>query len=254
MLLGAAVLVIAALIRQLTVLVENQHLLEEVAEHAFRDPLTGLANRLLFTDRLDHAMVLHHRDGRPVAVLSLDLDDFKLVNDNLGHHCGDALLREIADRLMRSVPDGPHRRPPRRRRVRDHHRGRARRPPRKSPIASCRPSIDAFHLDGEDVYIHPSVGLAAAPNPWEPAISTEELLKRADVAMYVAKRSGVGGVQVFVPGMQIGTGDGEPVRGRQRPDPAARGLGDPAARPAAPGRRRPGAPAGLPAADLAGHR
>ncbi len=210
-LLGAAVLVIAALIRQLTVLVENQHLLEEVAEHAFRDPLTGLANRLLFTDRLDHAMVLHHRDGRPVAVLSLDLDDFKLVNDNLGHHCGDTLLREIADRLMRCVPEG---------------QTVARlggdefaiiieagpETPEEVADRIMHAFDPAFHLDGQDVYMHPSVGLAAAPDPWEPAISTEELLKCADVAMYVAKRSGVGGVQVFVPGMQIGAGDGEPVR------------------------------------------
>lgn len=201
--LGAAVLVIATLIRQLTVLVENRRLLEQVAKHAFRDPLTGLANRLLFTDRLDHAIALQHRDGRPVAVLSLDLDDFKLVNDNLGHHSGDALLREIADRLVPSVPPG--------------HTVARLGGDEFAIIIEAGPETpediagrvmcafdEPFHLDGEDVYMHPSIGLAEAPGLDEPPISTEELLKRADVAMYVAKRSGVGGVQVFVPGMQIG--------------------------------------------------
>lgn len=211
-LVGVAILVIAALIRQLTVLLENRQLLGEVAEHAFRDPLTGLANRLLFTDRLDHAIALQHRDGRQVAVLSLDLDDFKLVNDNLGHHCGDELLREIAGRLVRSVPPG-------------HTVARLggdefaiileAGPETPEQIAGrvMHAFDDAFQLDGEDVYIHPSIGLVAAPGHSEPPINTEELLKRADVAMYVAKRSGVGGIQVFVPGMQIGDVDTAPAWG-----------------------------------------
>jgi diguanylate cyclase (GGDEF)-like protein len=222
-LLGSAILVIAALIRQLTVLVENRRLLDEVAKHAFRDPLTGLANRLLFTDRLEHAMALQHRDATPVAVLSLDLDDFKLVNDNLGHHCGDALLREIADRLVRNVPNG-------------HTVARlggdefaiiieaGRESPEQVAQRVLHAFDDAFHLDGEDVYMRPSVGLASAPAPWEPTISTEELLKRADVAMYVAKRSGVGGVQIFVPGMQIGRAEGSPAwddRGQLRIPPVS---------------------------------
>lgn len=211
-LVGVAILVIAALIRQLTVLLENRRLLEEVAEHAFRDPLTGLANRLLFTDRLDHAIALQRRDNRQVAVLSLDLDDFKLVNDNLGHHCGDELLREIAGRLVRSVPPG-------------HTVARlggdefaiileaGPEGPEDIAASVMQAFDDPFQLDGEDVYIHPSIGLVAAPGPADPPINTEELLKRADVAMYVAKRSGVGGIQMFTPGMQIGDVDTAPVWG-----------------------------------------
>ncbi|MGU3503081.1 putative bifunctional diguanylate cyclase/phosphodiesterase [Mycobacterium sp. C31M] len=201
-LLGAAILVIAALIRQLTVLVENRRLLDEVATHAFQDSLTGLSNRLLFTDRLEHAIELQHRDGRPLAVLSLDLDDFKLVNDNLGHHSGDELLRDIAARLVRSVPAG-------------HTVARLGgdefaiiiesgiEPPEDIAERVVRAFDDPFVLDGEEVYIRPSVGLAVSPGPWEAPIGTEELLRHADVAMYTAKRSGVGGVQVFTPGMQI---------------------------------------------------
>ncbi|MGW0160046.1 putative bifunctional diguanylate cyclase/phosphodiesterase [Mycobacterium sp. NPDC003323] len=205
-LVGAATLVIAALIRQLTVLVENRRLLDEVAAHAFQDSLTGLANRLLFTDRLEHAIELQHRDGRPLAVLSLDLNDFKLVNDNLGHHWGDELLRDIAARLVHTVPAG-------------HTVARLGgdefaiiiesgiEPPEDIAERVVRAFDEAFILDGEDVYIRPSIGLAIAPGPWGAPIGTEELLKHADVAMYVAKRSDTGGVQVFAPGMQIGDTD-----------------------------------------------
>ena len=81
-------LVIAVLVRQYIMVGENRRLLEQVADQALRDPLTGLANRMLFHDRLTHALQLHQRDNQSVTVLSLDLDDFKLVNDNLGHPAG----------------------------------------------------------------------------------------------------------------------------------------------------------------------
>lgn len=67
-------------------------LVAAVAEQARRDPLTGLANRARFTERLDHAMEQLEREGVSVGVISMDLNDFKLVNDNLGHHVGDELL------------------------------------------------------------------------------------------------------------------------------------------------------------------
>ena len=195
-LISAAVLVGAALIRQLTVLVENRSLLETVEDQALRDPLTGLANRLMFADRLTHAMHLRARDGRNVAVLSLDLDDFKLVNDNLGHPSGDAMLRAVADRLLSVVPtgdtiarlggdefallieDGPA--------------------PAEEVAQRVVEVFDKpFFLDGDEVYMHPSVGLAIAPLAADGALDADELLKRADLAMYTAKRAGVGGVQLF---------------------------------------------------------
>lgn len=201
-LLAAAILVISALIRQLTVLMENRRLLDEVAAHAFQDPLTGLANRLLFTDRLDHAIDLQHRDGRPLAVLSLDLDDFKLVNDNLGHHCGDELLRDIAGRLVAALPAG-------------HTVARLGgdefaviiepgiEPPENVAERVVRAFDEVFVLGGQEVYIRPSIGLAIAPGPVEAPIGTEELLRQADIAMYIAKRSRVGGVQMYTPGMAL---------------------------------------------------
>src|ERR1700742_1331918 len=85
-------LVIAVLARQILVVAENRRLAHSVSDQALRDPLTNLGNRVLFHDRLDHAIQLFHRDQRSVAVLSMDIDDFKLINDNLGHAAGDALL------------------------------------------------------------------------------------------------------------------------------------------------------------------
>lgn len=97
--------------RQFFALIENCRLLDtltevrdQLAHAALHDPLTGLPNRTLFHDRLHHAL------GRPaeasVGLLFCDLDDFKWVNDNLGHDHGDLLLREVAQRLLSSVRSG----------------------------------------------------------------------------------------------------------------------------------------------------
>jgi diguanylate cyclase len=202
LLLAGVVLIAAAMARQLTVLLENRALLEAVADQALRDPLTGLANRLLFTDRLTHAMQLRERDGREVSVLSLDLDDFKMVNDNMGHQAGDSLLRSVADRLVAVVPagdtvsrlggdefavvieDGPA--------IAEHLAQRV-----------VEVFDKPFFLDGEELYIHPSVGLATAPSSNTADVTADDLFKQADLAMYSAKRAGVGGVHSYSPDMQL---------------------------------------------------
>ncbi len=76
---------------------------EELIHLAFHDPLTGLVNRALLRDRLDEALARSERSSREVALLYLDVDDFKSVNDALGHGAGDALLRAVADGLTRCV-------------------------------------------------------------------------------------------------------------------------------------------------------
>ena len=103
LLISSCLLIGAVLIRQLIVVGENRRLLNTVADQALRDPLTGLANRVLFNDRLTHAMQLHERDRQFVAVLSLDLDDFKLVNDSFGHPAGDAMLVLAAETAARAA-------------------------------------------------------------------------------------------------------------------------------------------------------
>lgn len=98
--LGTGVLVVIVILaRQFLVVTDNRRLLGMLADQASHDPLTGLANRTLFDDRLTHAVQLHRRNHRPVAVLSLNSDDFKVVNDSMGHSAGDALLKAAAQRL-----------------------------------------------------------------------------------------------------------------------------------------------------------
>jgi len=204
----SVVLVIAFLIRQLLVMTENRRLLAAVAEQALRDPLTGIGNRIVFRDHLDHAMQMREWDGLSVGVLAMDLDDFKMVNDSLGHPSGDELLFLVAERILGCVRDGDT--------VarlggdefavllegRDDH----------SQLIAHR-VVEAFDrpfvLNGQELLVRPSVGLAVA-EPDDPDVTAVELLKRADMAMYTAKRSRTGGVHTFNPEMLLAeTGDSE---------------------------------------------
>ena len=98
---------------------------DDIRYQAIHDPLTGLPNRVLFLDRLANALA---RPGAEVAVVLLDIDNFKLVNDSLGHGAGDELLMQIAPRLQNGAAPGRHDRAPRGRRV----RGAARADPRRA--------------------------------------------------------------------------------------------------------------------------
>jgi diguanylate cyclase (GGDEF)-like protein/PAS domain S-box-containing protein len=82
---------------------ERNQLQDEITHLAFHDPLTGLANRRLFLDRLDHALAQLRRSNGTCAILFIDLDDFKEINDSYGHTAGDALLVEVAVRLRQAV-------------------------------------------------------------------------------------------------------------------------------------------------------
>jgi len=85
---------------------EHRRLQDELAHQAFHDPLTGLANQALFRDRVQHAAARLERQGGHLAVLFIDLDDFKTVNDSLGHSAGDTLLQVVSERLMSCVRVG----------------------------------------------------------------------------------------------------------------------------------------------------
>lgn len=197
----AVLLVVAVLARQFLAVRENRRLLATVAQQALRDPLTGLANRALFSERLDHAMELRQRDGTTVSVVAVDLNDFKLVNDNLGHPVGDALLIGVSHRLMNSIRAGDT----------------AARIGGDEFSVLVEGGADAAHLvahrvaeafdrpfriAGHELLMRPSIGLAIAET-YEPDLTADDLLTRADTAMYAAKRARLHGVQTYHPEMQL---------------------------------------------------
>lgn len=190
------------LVRQVLFVSENRRLLATVSDQALRDPLTSLANRVLFGDRLTHAVAMHARDGRDVAVLSLDLDDFKLVNDTLGHPAGDAVLTEVADRLRRSVRTGDTVA-----RLGGDEFAVLLEGGTENALAAAERILEAcdaeFVVDGQPIEVRVSAGLAELPRSVTTGVTSEELLKRADVAMYSAKRRRTGGFATFTADMKL---------------------------------------------------
>ena len=187
-------LIIAVLARQFMVVAENRRLAHSVSDHALRDPLTNLANRVLLHDRLDHAVALYHRDQRSVAVLSMDIDDFKLINDNLGHAAGDALLVQAAQRLLSCVRSGDTVA-----RLSGDEFAVLIEDAGENAHLIVYQIMEAFErpfsADGEVIFMRPSAGLAVAGGE-DPDLRAAELLKYADSALASAKQFG-GGLQTF---------------------------------------------------------
>ncbi|MBL7490835.1 EAL domain-containing protein [Frankia sp. AgB1.9] len=201
----ALILAMLVAFRQLVTVAQNVRLLVEVQAaqvrlryQAFHDLLTGLPNRAYFTGELERAVGEHRSVGRPVAVMFVDLDDFKAVNDTLGHAAGDDLLAGVAARLRGAV------------------RGNdlvARLGGDEFAVLLAKadqtgdPAITAdragrevlaamgppFSLHGHLRNVHASVGLAMADNE-APVEVAEQLMHRADSAMYAAKRDAKGGL------------------------------------------------------------
>ncbi len=198
---SSTLLMAAVMARQFVVVRQNQRLLKMVADQALRDTLTGLANRDLFNDRLQHAVQLHERDNQSVAVLSMDLDDFKLVNDSLGHPAGDALLIQAAERLLGCVRTSDTVA----RVGGDEFAVLMEGLPELSRLVAHRVVAafeEPFVIDGQQLLMRPSVGLAVG-SAANPDLSADVLLKQADVAMYSAKRSKSGGLHTFTPDMAL---------------------------------------------------
>jgi diguanylate cyclase (GGDEF)-like protein/PAS domain S-box-containing protein len=175
---------------------------QRIAFMAHHDGLTGLPNRLSIMEKIEDAIAQYGRRGDSFAVLLLDLDRFKHVNDTLGHAVGDALLRETAVRLKASlretdvlarlggdefaiVQDGDNNQ-------------------RESASALADRIIDiiskTFNLDGNEINIATSIGIALAP---EHAMNAEALMKMADLALYRAKSAGRNGYRFFDPEMSL---------------------------------------------------
>jgi diguanylate cyclase (GGDEF)-like protein len=170
---------------------------------ATHDALTGLPNRVLLDDRLAQAVAHANRDGQPFALLAVDLDRFKLINDSLGHRAGDGVLDEVARRLASVVRDidtvartggdefvvviSPSGAP-------------------EDAVAIAHRAKDMLRapmrVSGVELHVTCSVGVAYYPTD---ANSADSLIARADAAMYCAKQRGRNNVQCFAQGMDAVT-------------------------------------------------
>gem|GEM_PF-334170 len=177
---------------------ERKSLEDELAHQALHDSLTGLPNRVLFSDRLEHALSGKSRDGGSTTVLFLDLDDFKMVNDSLGHPIGDRLLVEVTRRLLECVrPEDTVARL-----SGDEFALLIEDSPALETEALIVSRIletlrEPFDLQGIEVLVHGSVGIAEG----SAGERAEDLLRNADVAMYSAKGGGKDRYEFYDPGM-----------------------------------------------------
>jgi len=187
MFLALGFLVAALVARQFMVLIENQALLSEVAREAFRDSLTGLANRAHFLNRLEQAVAHRHPGAAPIAVMCLDLDNFKSVNDALGHPAGDELLVRVAGRLTASLGERATVA-----RLGGDEFAMLVQDSIEESQAAARRVLDAFQaeivIDGVPLTVCPSIGFTIATAASN--CTVDDLLRHADLAMYAAKREG----------------------------------------------------------------
>jgi diguanylate cyclase (GGDEF)-like protein len=170
-----------------------------LAHLAMHDPLTGLANRALLHQHLEHELARVSRAGEPVFLLYLDLDDFKVVNDSLGHSAGDQLLRIVAERMRACLRPGDVAA----RIGGDEFSVLLSDLTTMDDAAAVADRISAqlgqlAVLDGEPVSIKVSIGIAHSPAG---GLDAEDLLHRADLAMYEAKKLGKGQHQLYTTGL-----------------------------------------------------
>jgi diguanylate cyclase (GGDEF)-like protein len=174
---------------------------EQLAHQAFHDPVTKLANRALFSDRVEHALMRTQRGVHEIAVMFIDLDDFKTVNDSLGHAAGDEVLQEVGRRLKIAVRPGDT----------VARFGGDEFAVLLDGVSGSSDAADAaarilraldlpIEIEGKNVFPRASVGICLVGEDLE-APEASELLRNADVAMYMAKRDSKGSYRVFEPTM-----------------------------------------------------
>lgn len=185
----------------------EHHKLYDALSRAERDPLTGLYNRRRFEDDIERLFARAQRDNSRLTLLYFDLDNFKIVNDNYGHHCGDKVLKSVAQTLLLQarrnetvyrmggdefaiiVPDA------------ELHQV-------ESLAQRVVSTLHALHHDtgGQEIHVHCSMGIAVRSIE-APLASPTELMQQADIAMYQAKHSGKNRWQVFDPAHPLDLGN-----------------------------------------------
>jgi diguanylate cyclase (GGDEF)-like protein/PAS domain S-box-containing protein len=172
---------------------------DQLTHQAFHDPVTGLANRALFTDRVGHALARATREESMVGVIFIDLDDFKTINDSLGHASGDAVLQEVAHRLSSAV------RPTDTVArfggdefavlVEEVERGQEAVDVAERVLSGLNAPID---MGEKELFVGASIGICVTSDG---STDADDLLRNADVAMYMAKREDKGKYRIFEPDM-----------------------------------------------------
>jgi diguanylate cyclase (GGDEF)-like protein len=176
---------------------------DRVHHIAFHDDLTSLPNRLMLNQRLDLALSQHRRTGSKLAILFMDLDRFKVINDSLGHEVGDVLLRQVADRLRAQSREGDTVA----RMGGDEFVVLIENRENLNDISACArrlvEELSAPYLLGKkDCHVTLSIGISVFPSDGS---DSQALLKAADVAMYRAKEMGRNNFQYYLPSMNVHT-------------------------------------------------
>lgn len=178
---------------------ERRNAEEKVRHMAYHDPLTGLPNRILFNDRVEQAIVMARRSKQIMALLFVDLDRFKSINDTLGHHAGDRLLQEMAERLRGCIRESDT-------------VSRFGGDEFNLLLAQVHGEVDAalvaqkilralrlpFVIDGQELHGTGSIGMALFPRDGS---DVQTLIKNADIALYRAKDLGRNNCQIYKPAM-----------------------------------------------------
>ena len=174
-----------SILSDITSIKESQAKIEYLAHH---DSLTDLPNRLLFNARLEHALEMAHRDKQQIGLIFLDLDNFKRINDSLGHPIGDGILQSVAKR-MKSLIRGADTLA---RLGGDEFTLILEEIERPQEISKVAQKVldtfnDAFEVEGHQLHVTPSMGISIYPRDGQDAAS---LIRNADTAMYLAKERG----------------------------------------------------------------
>jgi len=181
---------------------ERKQLEEQLRQQALHDPLTNLANRTRFTDRVEHALEREMRSGEHLTVMFMDIDNFKAINDSLGHAAGDSLLIQVAQRVTACLrPADTLAR-----------LGGDEFAILLEAVSTSQDAIlvverifealqTAFCLEDKDILVRASIGIATSEG--NEGYDAGGLLRDADVAMYAAKSQGKGCYRVFEPSMQV---------------------------------------------------
>jgi diguanylate cyclase (GGDEF)-like protein len=200
---AAPALLVLGTVLSLRILQQRKREDDRVHHIAFHDDLTALPNRLMLTERLDQALSRHRRATTTLAILYMNLDRFKIINDSLGHEAGDALLCLVADRLRAQLREGDSLA----RVGGDEFVVLVESYDNSIAISACAQRLveqlsAPYLLDKKDCHVTVSIGISTFPADGS---DSQTLLKAADVAMYRAKETGRNNYQYYLPSMNVHT-------------------------------------------------